>query len=368
MNDCDSLRDRVFAPGQQRCPDPEWTEHLKICSSCRLANQALPLVDQGLFEMARLPVEVPPFELVAKAAKSAARNQRNRVKVRRSLPFFYTGLATAAVAASLVVAVMIGKGHLWAPKLLQPGTEIRATAEAKTVVLANGARIRLDVGTVKLTASNKAGQTLYLGSGRVFLEVPKLPQGSTLAVRTADAEVRVHGTRFQVVRTSDATQVHVVEGLVEVRPEGIGRPIQFVGAGDSLTVGSAEAYRESLRHSMLDALDRGEFTSAEKNIGALLGSSADQAQKAEVEALLAWTIAARGKRAEAISRYQQALTLLPAGLQALWAENACAELAILVEHETPKNANATWAECLRRFPSGVHADLARARSRSSKGM
>jgi tetratricopeptide (TPR) repeat protein len=83
---------------------------------------------------------------------------------------------------------------------------------------------------------------------------------------------------------------------------------------------------------------------------------------------LAWSLSARGKHTLAIDRYRQALTLLPEGVQPLWAENACAELAILVEQERPKDASTTWAECLRRFPDGVHAALARSRAHSSKGM
>jgi hypothetical protein len=196
--------------------------------------------------------------------------------------------------------------------------------------------------------------------------VPKLPVGSTLSVRTPDAEVRVRGTRFQVIRTAKDTQVNVAEGVVEVRPEGIGRPVQTIRAGETATIGSAEAYREGLRQATLAALDHGEFAAAERQLAQLLGSSAVVAQQAEAQALLAWSLSARGKRAEAIARYRQVLTLLPEGQQPLWAENACAELAILVEQDHPKESAPLWAECLRRFPDGVHAAVARSRVHSSR--
>jgi tetratricopeptide (TPR) repeat protein len=154
--------------------------------------------------------------------------------------------------------------------------------------------------------------------------------------------------------------------LVEVRPEGIGRPVQMLRAGESATVASAEAYREGLRHSTLAALDHGQFAAAEKQIGQLLGTSPDVAQQAEAQALLAWSLSARGKRSEAITRYRQSLTMLPGSLRPLWAENACAELAILVQQESPQKSAAIWAECLRRFPDGVHAGLARSRVHSTK--
>lgn len=365
MSDCISIRERYFDLGLGEAP--EWTAHVRGCPECRLAQQGMPLVDRALAEVAHLPVGVPPFETVAMAAQGAARTQRRRQTVRRSVPFLYTGLATAALAAGIVAMVWIGRARSTAPKLLAPGAEIRATAEAKSAILSNGIRIRLDTGSLKLAVADKGAQALVLPLGRVFVDVPKLPAGLTFSVRTPDAEVRVHGTRFHVIRTGKDTQVQVVEGVVEVRPEGIGRPVQMLRAGESATVGSAEAYREGLRHSTLIALDHGEFAAAERQIGEMVGSSADRSQQAEAQALLAWSLSARGKRGEAIQRYRQVLTLLPEGLQPLWAENACAELAILIEQESPRHGSPTWAECLRRFPDGVHAGLARSRAYSSKG-
>jgi len=362
MTDCLSLRERYIPPGDGHPNDVAWTQHLRDCPQCRLAFQGQPQVDQALAELAHLPVSVPDFEAIAKVAAGAARGQRRRRTVRRSVPYLYTGLGTAALAAGLLAVVLVKN----APKHLVDGAEIRATSEAKAAILDNGVRIRLETGTLKLAVASKQSQSLVLPLGRVFVEVPKLSPGETLSVRTPDAEVRVHGTRFQVVRTTDDTQVSVVEGVVEVRPEGIGRPVQMVRAGESVTVGSAEAYREGLRHSTLTALDHGEFAAAEKQIGQLLGTSAEASQQAEAQALLAWSLSARGKRTDAIERYRQALTLLPEGQQTLWAENACAELAILVEQDSPRDSRSIWAECLRRFPDGVHAALARSRVHSTK--
>ena len=368
MSDCLSMRERHFVPGAQGPLAPEWVEHLRGCTECRAAFEGLPILDQALAESVRAPVPVPSFDTLALSAADAARRQRRRQSMRRSVPYLYTGLATAAVAAAAVLAITILGGHESKPDLLTPGKELLVTGEAKLRVLGSGARLRLETGAIKLTSASKQQETLLLDHGRVLLEVPKLARGSSLAVRTPDAEVRVHGTRFEVFRTAGETRVHVTEGVVEVRPEGIGRPVQFLHTGESTTVGSAEAHREALRRATLAALDHGQFAAAEKEIATLLGSKPDAPQRAEAQALLAWSIAARGKRAEAIQRYRQALALLPEGLQPLWAENACAELALLLEHEdNPKSAAPTWAECLRRFPEGVHSGLARTRVRSSKG-
>jgi ferric-dicitrate binding protein FerR (iron transport regulator) len=366
MSDCLTLRERHFAPGLQPALAPEMAAHLLTCHECRLAEQGLAEADRALTELGNLPVTVPAYDAIAPAAATAARRQRRRQTVHRSAPYVYTALGTAALAAGLVVAFLVSRAHQLAPKLLAPGVELRVTGDAKSAVLGNGVRIRLESGTLKLAAANKERHSLLLPLGRVFLEVPKLAPGSSLSVHTPDAEVRVHGTRFQVIRTSKDTQVNVVEGVVEVRPEGIGRPVQLVRAGESATVGSAEAYRESLRQATLVALDHGEFGTAEKQIGQLLGSSPEPSQQAEAQALLAWSLSARGKRDEAITRYRQVLTLLPEGQQPLWAENACAELAILVEQQRPRESAPLWAECLRRFPDGVHAALARSRVHSSR--
>jgi tetratricopeptide (TPR) repeat protein len=113
-------------------------------------------------------------------------------------------------------------------------------------------------------------------------------------------------------------------------------------------------------------LDHADFSEAEKQIESLLETSQGDLQKAEAQALLARSAAGRGRRTEAIRLYREALALLPAGGSPLWSENACAELAFLVEQETPRKAVAAWSECLTRFPSGMHAELARSHIR--KGM
>ena len=365
MTGCLSLRERYIPPGDGNPDDVVWTQHLRDCPECRLACQGLSQVDEALADLAQMPVSVPAFDAIADVAAGAARGQRRRRAARKSVPYLYTGLGTA-LAAGLVVAVLLGSDGKHTAKRLLAGGEIRATNEAKAAILDNGVRVRLENGTLKLAEAGKHSYSLLLPMGRVFVEVPKLSSGETFSVRTPDAEVRVHGTRFQVIRTDRDTQVSVVEGVVEVRPEGIGRPVQKIRAGESATVGSAEAYREGLRRSTLAALDHGEFDAAEKKIEQLLGSSAEAIQRAEAQALLAWSLSARGKRGEAIGRYRQALRLLPEGQQSLWAENACAELAILVQQESPRESRPIWAECLRRFPDGVHAALARSRVHSTR--
>jgi ferric-dicitrate binding protein FerR (iron transport regulator) len=365
MSTCIELRERGFAPDSAH--DATWDEHLLACGVCRSAFEALPAVEE-LLERSCPPVPaLPAFEALAATAATAARRQRQRRTLRRALPFVYTGLAAGLVAAVVVSGVAARRARSNTPGLLQAGEELKVTVKARSALLGSGARLRLDTGAVKLGAVAGGCETLQLDTGRLFLEVPKLAKGHAIAVRTPDVEVRIHGTRLQVIRSSQSpeagTQVQVLEGLVEVRPEGIGRPIQLVHAGETVTIASEDSHRTALRRSTLEALDHGDFSGAEQHIESLLDTSRDGLQKAEAQALSARAAAARSKFPEAIRLYREALALLPAGSSPLWGENACAELAFLVEQEAPKKAVAAWSDCLARFPTGMHAELARAHIR-----
>lgn len=255
MSDCLSLRERVFAPGEDGADDQAWLAHLQTCAECRCAHQGLPLVDQGLAEVARQPVSIPSFRGIAAHAARAARAQRRRGMVRRTAPYFFTTLGAMALAAGVAFAVFVSGDSRPAAQQLAPGAEIQA---------------------------------------------------------------------------------------------------------------SMQLYRENVRRSTIEALNHGQFEAAEKQIGQLLGTDPDAALRAEAQALQAWSLSARGQRDLAITRYRQALELLPEGQRPLWAENACAELAILVQKQTPKDGPAIWSECLRRFPDGVNTGLTGARAKSGR--
>ncbi|XXY46013.1 FecR domain-containing protein [Sorangium sp. So ce269] len=100
-----------------------------------------------------------------------------------------------------------------------------ATARAS---LATGATVEVGPSTRVRFAPAGAGRdsvddVVTLDRGRISVDVPPLPAGATLSVRTADAVVTVHGTRFSVERRPGAagelaeTRVSVAEGRVAVR-------------------------------------------------------------------------------------------------------------------------------------------------------
>ncbi|WP_437299219.1 FecR domain-containing protein [Sorangium sp. So ce426] len=83
---------------------------------------------------------------------------------------------------------------------------------------------------------DRAGDVVALEQGRIAVDVPPLPAGTSLSVRTSDAVVTVHGTRFSVERRPDAagepaeTRVSVVEGRVAVHRGEVER---FLSPGET---------------------------------------------------------------------------------------------------------------------------------------
>lgn len=107
--------------------------------------------------------------------------------------------------------------------------------------LATGATVEVGPSTrVRFTPAGagrgRLDDIVALDRGRISVDVPPLPEGVTLSVRTADAVVTVHGTRFSVERRPGAagepaeTRVAVAEGRVAVRRDEVER---FLGPGEA---------------------------------------------------------------------------------------------------------------------------------------
>ncbi|WP_437815246.1 FecR family protein [Sorangium sp. So ce1078] len=119
---------------------------------------------------------------------------------------------------------------------LRTGEGARAKAS-----LATGATVEVGPSTrVRFTPAgagrDRLGDIVALEQGRIAVEVPPLPAGMSLSVRTEDAVVTVHGTRFSVERRPGAaggpaeTRVSVEEGRVAVHRGDVGR---FLGPGET---------------------------------------------------------------------------------------------------------------------------------------
>ena len=145
----------------------------------------------------------------------------------------------AARAPRLAVAVVDGGGvSIETPggaRAAAPGDRIAAgtsvrVAGAGHLLLALDTGTRLRVGASSATRVTELGATqrFDLDSGTLEAEVAKLPIGGRFLIATADAEVEVKGTRFEVAVVPEPsscapfvrTQVVVHEGVVAVRFRG----------------------------------------------------------------------------------------------------------------------------------------------------
>jgi hypothetical protein len=355
--DCATLRERILETGTV-ASDPEVETHLVGCPACASLTRMSALVDDGLAILASEPIEPPSFEGLRAPARHAARNRRWRASGRRALP-----AATLATCAALCAALFVhfaGRPHVEPPRLYRAGDVIDSSAGSQTGVLPDDSRLTVESGRVSIEMATRIEERIRLETGTLSLDVPKHANGKVV-VETTDTDVQVHGTRFTVTRQAEGTWVAVTEGTVEVLPRGQGRPILSVPAGQSVTIEPLASFRSRTRQTALDALQRGDLTAADEHVKALLATGVTQEDAGELHALLGWKHFEDGDHAGAARYFHMALAELPDGAVPLWADNAWAQSALVVEQSDGRAAAEAWRQYLRRFPSGSHASLARAR-------
>ncbi|MCY1015799.1 FecR domain-containing protein [Pyxidicoccus sp. MSG2] len=248
-------------------------------------------------------------------------------------------------------------------RLAAPGDALVTTAAAVSAgATPGGASIWVDrPGELRLVEAGPA-ERVRLEAGSARFEVRKLTPGASFAVETAHAHVLVHGTRFTVSTSRDMTRIAVSEGRVEVQPLGAARAPELLTAGDSLEVPSAALFQRGLWLRAEELLARGEWDKALHTLEQSLESGLPPELEGQARARRALVLAATGEKGAALEEYERALSLVPDEQAPLWADNAAAERAILLERSgLPGAAAAAWQEYQRRFPHGVHSTLARDR-------
>jgi ferric-dicitrate binding protein FerR (iron transport regulator) len=146
-------------------------------------------------------------------------------------------------ARSGAVAVTDGVGHvLENGAALTEGYGVRTNDGTVTLGFPSGAQaVVAHASSLKITAA-RANEALFLASGGVEVEVPKLDPARGFSVETPDARVTVHGTHFTVTVESTAsgprTHVDVEHGIVSVQQEG---HEVFLTAGQSWPKPAADA-------------------------------------------------------------------------------------------------------------------------------
>ena len=138
-------------------------------------------------------------------------------------------------ARSGAVAVTDGVGRVQeSGAALAEGYGVRTGEGTATLGFPSGAQaVVAHESSLKITAA-RSNEALFLASGGVEVEVPKLDPARGFSVETPDARVTVHGTHFTVRVESSAhgpqTRVDVAHGIVSVQRDG--REV-FLTAGQS---------------------------------------------------------------------------------------------------------------------------------------
>jgi len=205
------------------------------------------------------PAEQPPEQKASTESRAATiaamarvirqRKQKKRLRwglvamsgiaVAASLALVLGGRAASkdpAVAASFVKGtpmVVRGAEHI----TLTDGVALKAgdhlivregTASRMTIGFAQGTHVAIDDhADLEMTSAGPSTTSFHLAAGSVRADVAKLLPGESFVIRTADAEVEVHGTSFEVTHVAEtgsncakSTRVRVREGVVAVRSEG----------------------------------------------------------------------------------------------------------------------------------------------------
>ncbi|MDW8280183.1 MAG: FecR family protein [Myxococcales bacterium] len=226
----------------------------------------------------------------------------------------------------------------------------------RSLLLLDGAEVSLEHGQLYIEQTSVDRTRLTLHAGAIRLSVPRLTGQRRLAVATSDAEVIVHGTRFDVRKLHDATLVAVHEGLVEVRPLGLGRAPLFVRPGERTTVLGAAAHLAALSRRVQQLVRELRCDDSEgvlRTFVAFAPAGTDLSAALYLQGICA---VQRGALGEAIAAFERSAAVSQDRVRA---DNALARAAQLRASRDAAEGAQAWRQYLLRFPRGLHADLAR---------
>ncbi|MEM8987962.1 MAG: FecR domain-containing protein [Pseudomonadota bacterium] len=139
-----------------------------------------------------------------------------------------------AFAAAASIAVVVAASAIWLARQPDRYEVAYSTPAAQTLtqVLQDGTVIELNGRTALNLSMDKASREISLERGELFLTVAK--DERPLVVTIGEATAMALGTQFNVDRREAATEVSVVEGVVEVR---LGEARLTLRAGDVAEIG-----------------------------------------------------------------------------------------------------------------------------------
>jgi hypothetical protein len=197
--------------------------HLETCTECQALARDLERVaaladrvGDGLPDRTELEQRRARLRLLREAATPARPEQARRPQRRWAV----AALATAGAVAVLALGAPLASRSPAEPDELARWT-VPSVPSAAPAPAGEQATVR-PAPTAQFTRERTAGlEQVRLRAGRIDVYVPRLADGERFVVITADAEVEVRGTDFQVAAAGDLLRAVLVrEGVVEVRRKG----------------------------------------------------------------------------------------------------------------------------------------------------
>lgn len=171
-------------------------------------------------------------------------------------------LAVSLVAACLVL--VLGVGFLM-DKATFSHAYVAGEKVASAIFLPDETTVALDAGTDMEVTYYKAKRTVRLSRGKAMFNVVSNPENPFIILMEG-AQVRVLGTRFEVVNHDDFLLVSVLEGKVEVlRGE---KPFSVVEKGQRLRLdyGTWQGYMQAIDPKGVARWDEGKYTFTQANL------------------------------------------------------------------------------------------------------
>lgn len=199
--------------------DERLQAHLATCARCTAELEAHRAIAD---DMRVLPVVEPAPER-ARLVRAALMTTTARVPAApRRLWMFGVGAATALAAAAILFVV------------------VRAPAPPREVVAYRGS-IHAHDGAQFIRVGGVPDEIVRLTQGTITVEVSPLQTGERFRVTTADGEVEVRGTAFDVTADADHLRaVRVLHGQVEVRASGAAPKLLAAGERWDMTLAMAD--------------------------------------------------------------------------------------------------------------------------------
>jgi ferric-dicitrate binding protein FerR (iron transport regulator) len=373
--------------------------HVRQCPACRELFVELGGVVAALREVEPPPVpeHVKRHETLKAIATYAERRSESRHSWARPL------MAATAVAVMLIVGIAVFEWRTPAAEIvlvagalqseergLHPGeavavgTIIETLSGEAQLQLADGSEIKA-TPRARFAVHQTGGWRISLERGALSLHATVQPRTRPLLVETAEAGIRVVGTRFTVDSQPGLTIVSVVEGTVEavvrhngesvrvlagqterIGPEGLLRAREVVApapaSAPTVVTSLDNEPTAEVRVRAADVRERlraGKIKAAREFLRRLRSEAgARGAEAAEVAILEAEVLLAERRYDESLAAYRQVDRRYPGTPQAEAALFAAVQLTL--DHGKGKEAAVELLRrCLNRYPRGRFASDAR---------